>query len=79
MSDWILMIKGDEQKLVHPGNVQNHINAGWQIPDAPVRPEAAEEAAVVAVETPPAEELEATAADESSEAEPSADVDDDPS
>jgi hypothetical protein len=36
MSDpiWILMVKGDEQKLVHPGNVDNHERAGWAVADA---------------------------------------------
>ena len=29
MKDWILMKKGEEEKLVHPGNVENHIRAGW--------------------------------------------------
>lgn len=31
MPDWILMVKGDEQKLVHPGNVDNHKRAGWTV------------------------------------------------
>lgn len=29
MKDWILMKKGEEEKPVHPGNVENHIRAGW--------------------------------------------------
>ncbi len=31
MADWVLMTKGEEEKLVHPGNVDNHIRAGWQL------------------------------------------------
>jgi len=36
MSDWILMTKGDEEKLVHPGNVDNHLRAGWGYAELPV-------------------------------------------
>ncbi len=30
MQNWILIKKGDEEKLVHPGNVTNHIRFGWE-------------------------------------------------
>jgi hypothetical protein len=40
MNDWILMVKGDEQKLVHPGNVDNHKRAGWTVADAPATQDA---------------------------------------
>jgi hypothetical protein len=44
MNDWILMVKGDEQKLVHPGNVDNHKRAGWTVADAPATQDARQEA-----------------------------------
>lgn len=81
MTNWVLMTRDDEQKLVHPGNVKNHINAGWRLPDDPAK---AETEVAVAVETAPAEEsvddsVEATVAEESFEAETPAEADDDPS
>ncbi len=32
MNNWIKMIKGEEEKLVHPGNVGNHKRFGWKVP-----------------------------------------------
>ena len=52
MNQWVKMIKGEEEKLVHPGNVDNHIRAGWELVEThaelEVQPEAEE---TVAVET----------------------------
>lgn len=31
MNGWILMVKDEEEKLVHPGNVENHKRAGWAV------------------------------------------------
>jgi hypothetical protein len=27
--NWVVMVKGDQEKSVHPGNVENHERAGW--------------------------------------------------
>ena len=43
-SNWVLMTKGGEQKLVHPGNVGNHIRFGWsRVEDGDAEPEIVEE------------------------------------
>lgn len=44
MKNWILMVKGDEQKLVHPGNVDNHKRAGWTVAEAHAAKDAQQEA-----------------------------------
>lgn len=60
MSDCILMVKDGEQKPVHPGNVANHLRAGWQLAEAPASEETAsptaEEIAAVEDETDAAPE-----------------------
>jgi len=36
--EWVLMVKDGEEKLVHPGNVESHENAGWTRKYAPAEP-----------------------------------------
>jgi len=55
MSNWILMTKGEEQKLVHPGNVNNHLRAGWcRVEEHSKEESKVAEPLPVAVETPTA-------------------------
>lgn len=35
MNEWILMVKDGEEKLVHPGNVDNHERFGWKYVQSP--------------------------------------------
>lgn len=42
--EWVTMIKGDQEKPVHPANVKNHENVGW-VRKAPPAPEESEESA----------------------------------
>lgn len=67
MDNWITMIKGDEEKLVHPGNVANHLRAGWQLKNQPIPaaadPDPSDGSQPVAVETP-AESDDESEADE---------------
>ncbi len=60
---WVWMVKGGEEKLVHPGNVENHERAGWTVkyPPTPAAVDVIDEPSVaaepaapsVAVETEP--------------------------
>ena len=59
-TNWVKMTKGDEEKLVHPGNVNNHLRFGWalkneQAPDLSVSVETPEgEGAVETATSAPA-------------------------
>lgn len=62
------MIKGEEQKPVHPGNVGNHLRAGWRLAEEPAQESLQEPDTsvpvvqqTVAVETPAAEDSAAAA------------------
>lgn len=65
---WVEMVKDGEEKLVHPGNVQNHLKAGWVLryPPAPVpEPALSLPDLVTLITTPPEPEPEAQASEES--------------
>jgi len=55
---WVTMVKGDEEKLVHPGNVANHQRAGWKRADEAPAPELTEPVSVETPEEEPAGEEE---------------------
>ena len=68
MSEWILMTKDGEEKLVHPGNVANHERFGWEraqaTEDKPVEQAEPVEPVVEPSEKPVLDEVAEPAAEE---------------